>query len=54
VLDLTCDTPGCTAQRLGPPPAECLLSVRDLSVRYGVKVALEDVDLDVYEVGLCW
>ena len=44
-----CSAPGCTAQRLGPPPSECLLSVRDLSVRYGSDVALEDVDLDVHE-----
>ncbi len=49
ILELGCDTPGCTAQRLGPPPAGALLSVRDVSVRYGTKVALEAVDLDVYQ-----
>ena len=48
VVSLTCDTPGCTAQRLGPPPADCLLSVRDLTVRYGSKVAIEDVDFDAF------
>jgi len=49
ILDMSCSTPGCTAQRLGAAPPGTLLSVRDLSVSYGNKVALEDVDIDVHE-----
>ena len=49
VLEACCKTPGCNAQRLGPPPATCLLSARDLSVSYSGRTVLEDVDLDVLE-----
>ena len=44
-----CDSDGCTAQRLGDPPPGAVLSVRDLSVSYGGRVVLEDVDLDILE-----
>ena len=43
-----CETPGCTVQRLGSPSTGTLLSVRDLSVAYRGRVALEHVDLDVH------
>ncbi len=43
---------GCDAQRLGEPAPDALLSVRDLSVRYDGKLALENVDLDVRAGGV--
>jgi phosphate transport system ATP-binding protein len=42
-----CCFEACQSQRLPEPQDDTFLAVRDLSVRYGAKVALESVDIDI-------